>query len=189
MPIARYLAEPGQCITQLWRFVAVAGSGNDRRDDVAVAIAQGHHLVAFEMFVAAVAEVIAAFLRRFGRAIAVNDHQIKQLVNMKPANRAGKDGIDTTHGLPATKRPVDPRVVNLGQSLSIPVDRQHLPLTSHIEHLQDVVEDPVQRQGRCRAAPAMTFAQMGQDKPLELRFAQFRWNGLPAWVSRHSHVQ
>jgi hypothetical protein len=30
---------------------------------------------------------------------------------------------------------------------------------------------------------------MGQDKLLELRFAQFRWNGLPAWVSRHSHGQ
>lgn len=33
------------------------------------------------------------------------------------------------------RSPVNPRA-----SLSIPVDRQHLPLTSQIEHLQDVAE-------------------------------------------------
>ena len=157
--------------------------------EIVVAIAQGHHLVAFQMLVAAIPEVIAAFLRGRCRAIAVNNRQIKQLVIVKPGNRTGKDGIDTTGALPAAKRPVDPRVVNLGQSLSIPVDWQHLPLTAHIERLQDVVEDPVERQGRFWAAPATTVGQMRQDKLFELRFAQFRWNRLPAWISRHSHVQ
>jgi hypothetical protein len=36
-------------------------------------------------------------------------------------------------------------VVDLRQTFCIPVDRQHLPLASHIERLQDVVEDLVQR--------------------------------------------
>jgi hypothetical protein len=108
---------------------------------------------------------------------------------MKPAYRARQDGIHATSGVPAAKRPVYARVVNLGQPFVIPADRQHFPLTSHIERLQDVVEDPVRRQGRWRATSPPPFVQMRQDKLLELRRAQFRWNGLPAWVSRHSHVQ
>ena len=106
----------------------VAGCGDERRDDVAVATSQGHYLVALEMFVAAVTEVIATFLCRRRRAIAVNDCQIKQLVIMKPAYGASKDGIHATSGVPATKRSVDPRIVNLGQSFCIPADRQHFPL-------------------------------------------------------------
>jgi hypothetical protein len=65
--------EPGQRVAQQGRFVAVAGSGDERRDDVAVAITQSHYLVALEVLVATVPEVIAAFLCRRGRAIAVND--------------------------------------------------------------------------------------------------------------------
>ena len=186
---ARYLAEPGQRVAQQGQFVTVAGSGDERRDDVAAAIAQGHHLVALEMFVAAVTEVIAAFLCRRRRAIAVNDRQIRQLVIIKPAYRGRKDGLHATSGLPAAKRTVDPRVVNLGQPFRMCADRQHFPLTSHIQRLQDVVEDLVQRPGRGRATPTLAPVQMRQDKLLELRHAQFCWNGLPAWISRHSPVQ
>ncbi|MGF6931318.1 hypothetical protein OKW41_000457 [Paraburkholderia sp. UCT70] len=49
--------------------------------------------------------------------------------------------------------------------------------------LQDVVEDPVQPQRRCRTTPTRT--QMRQDKLLELRKAQFRRNRLPALASSH----
>ncbi|WP_208454051.1 hypothetical protein, partial [Burkholderia gladioli] len=41
-----------------------------------------------------------------------------------------------------------------------------------------------QRQRGRRSASAAT--QVRQDKFLELRFAQFRRNHLPAWVTRHS---
>jgi len=36
----------------------------------------------------------------------MNDFKFKQLIVVKPAHRAGKDGIDATLGLPAAKRPV-----------------------------------------------------------------------------------
>jgi hypothetical protein len=90
----------------------------------------------------------------------VNDRQIKQLVIMKPAYRARKDGIHATSGLPAAKRPVDPRVVNLGLPFVLLPDRQHFPLTSHIERLQDVVEDLVQRHGQSRPTSPLAFVQM-----------------------------
>ena len=185
--MARDLAEPGERVAQQGRFVAVAGSGDERRNDVAVAVAQGHYLVAFQMFVAAVTEVVAAFLRGRRRPIAVNDRQIKQLVMMEPAHRARKDGIHATICKPAAHRAVDTRIVNFGATCGIPFDRQHLPLTAHVQHLQDVVEDLVQGQRRRRSAPAP--AQIRQDKLLELLQAQFRWNHLPAWVPGHRCVQ
>ncbi|MBB5501258.1 hypothetical protein HDG37_005487 [Paraburkholderia sp. MM5384-R2] len=70
---ARHLAQSGQRVTQQGRFVAVARSGDERRDDVAATIAEGHHLVAFQMFMTAVTEIVTAFFRRRRRAIAVND--------------------------------------------------------------------------------------------------------------------
>jgi nitrate reductase beta subunit len=111
------------------------------------------------MLVATVTEVVAAFLRGRCGASAVNDLQIQQAVIMKPAHRASKDGIGATIGLPATKHPVDARVVDFRTSFCIPFDWQHLPLAAHVQHLQDVVEDRVQGQRRRWAAPAQ--AQMG----------------------------
>ena len=157
---------------------------DEGRDDIAVAIAEGHHLVALQMLVATVPEVVAAFLRRRRGAIAVNHCQVEQAVIMKPAHRASKDRIHATISLPATERPVDARMMDFGQAFCIPLDRQHLPLTAHIQHLQDVVEGCVQIQRRRRSAPAK--AQMRQDKFFELRQAQFHGNCLPAWVSGHS---
>jgi len=58
------------------------------------------------------------------------------------------------------------RVVDFRATFGIPFNRQRLPLTSHVQQLQDVVEDLVQPQRRRRTAP--TRAQMGQDKLLEL---------------------
>lgn len=75
-------------------------------------------------------------------AVAVDDRKVKQLVLMKLLHRARKDGIDATIGLPATKRAVDARIVNFRVTFCIPVDRQHLPLATHVQCLQDVVEDP-----------------------------------------------
>ena len=149
-----------------------------------MAIAEGYDLVALQMFVAAVSEVVAAFLRGRRGAIAMNDCQVKQAVVMKPAHRASKDGIHAAIGLPATKRSIDARVMNFWVTFCIPRDWQHLPLTAHVQHLQDVVEDLVQGQRGRRSATAQ--AQMRQDKFVELLRVQFRGNHLPAWASGHS---
>ena len=102
---------------------------------------------------------------------------------MKLMYGARKDPVDAAISLPAPHHPVDTRGVDFRQTFCIPVDRQHLPLTSYIERLQDVVEDLVQRQRRRRSASAPT--QVQQDKFLKLRFTQFRRNRLPARVTRH----
>src|SRR5260370_28391585 len=136
------------------------------------------------MVVSAMPGIVGAFLGRSRRAVAVDDGKVEELVLMKLMYRARKDPVDAAIGLPAPHHPVDTRVVDFGAAFLISFDRQHHPLTPHIERLQDVVEDLVQRQRRWRSASAT--AQVWQDKFLRLRFAQLRRNRLPAWVSRHS---
>ena len=103
---------------------------------------------------------------------------------MKKMHRARKHPLDAAIGLPAPHHVVDTRVVDFAAVFVIAVDRQHHPLTPHVERLQDVVEDLVQRQRRRRSASATT--QVWQDKFLELRFAQFCRNRLPAGLTCHS---
>ena len=117
------LGKSGQGVAQQRRFVAVARRAYEWRDDVAVPVAEGHDLVALEMLVTAVAEIVAAFFRRRRCAIAMNDRQIEQLVIIKPAHRAGKDGIHATVGLPAPHQPVDTRVLDFWTTFCIPFDR------------------------------------------------------------------
>ncbi|KAE8755686.1 MULTISPECIES: hypothetical protein [Paraburkholderia] len=95
-------------------------------------------------------KVVAALLRGSGRAVAVDDREFKQPVLMKLAHRARKNRVDATIGLPSPQRPIDARVVDFRATFGIPFDRQRLPLSSHVQQLQDVVEDPVQPQRRCR---------------------------------------
>src|SRR6202008_236290 len=67
------------------------------------------------------------------------------------------------------------------------VDRQLLPLTTQIQDLQNIVEDLVQAQLRCRTtAPD---GEMRQDKLLELRTLQLRRKRLPHMRFRHSGPQ
>src|ERR1700738_1497390 len=136
------------------------------------------------MLVSAIPDVVAAFLRCSRRAVAVDDGKVQDLVLMKFMYRARKDPVDAAISLPAPHLPVDTRVVDFGAAFVISFDRQHHPLTPHIERLQDVVEDLVQRERRRRSASTTT--QVRQDKFLELRLAQFRRNRLPAGVIRHS---
>ncbi|MCX4150907.1 MULTISPECIES: hypothetical protein [Paraburkholderia] len=128
-------------------------------------------------------KVVAVLLRGSGRAVAVDDREFKQPVLMKLAHRARKNRVDATIGLPSPQRPIDARVVDFRATFSIPFDRQRLPLSSHVQQLQDVVEDPVQPQRRCRTTPTRT--QMRQDKLFALRKVQFRRHRLPALASSH----
>ena len=96
-----------------------------------------------------VPQIVASLLRCRGRAVAVNDREVEQRVLMKLAHRAGKDLVDTAVGMPAPHSPVDTRVVVFWETFGTPFDRQHLPLTAHVQQLQDVVEDFVQRQRGC----------------------------------------
>jgi hypothetical protein len=62
-----------QGFSQERRFIAIAWRRNKRRDDIAIAIAEGDDLVAFDLLVPAEPDVVAAFLRRCRRTIAMDD--------------------------------------------------------------------------------------------------------------------
>src|SRR3984957_6595309 len=73
----------GQGRPQQRRFIAIARRRHERRDHVAPAIAEGDHLVALDLLVAAEAEVIATLFRRRCRAVAMDDRRIETTVLMK----------------------------------------------------------------------------------------------------------
>ena len=81
------------------------------------------------MLLSAVPQAVAALLRGSGRAVAVNDREIEELVLMKLAHGAGKDPVDAAIGLPSPQRPIDARVVDFRTTFGIRFNRQHPPLT------------------------------------------------------------
>jgi hypothetical protein len=85
------------------------------------------------------------------------------------------------------KGAIDARAVDLRAASPIHFDRQFLPLAAQVEQTQNVVEDRVQAQLRSGAATAI--ARMRQDKLLELRGTQFRWNPLRWLAFRHLEHQ
>src|SRR5260370_4636651 len=87
-------------------------------------------------------------------------------------------------GLPPPEGTIDARMVDVGTTFVIPFDRQLLPLTTHVELPQNVVEDLKQTQLRCRATA--TDRKVRQDKLLKLRRSHLRGNRLPTLASSHS---
>jgi hypothetical protein len=77
--------------------------------------------------------------------------------------------------------------MDLRTDLAILLDWQFLPRAAQVEQTQNVVKDRVPAQFRRGAAT--TLAQMRQDKLLELRHAQIRWNPLPWLAIRHLEHQ
>ena len=96
-------------------------------------IAEGDDLVAFDLLVAAEADVVAALFSCRRRAIAVNDRNIQAVVLMKLQHRAGKNGVDASIDYPPPPDAINPRVVNFRTPLAIFFDRQFLPLATHIQ--------------------------------------------------------
>src|SRR3984885_3379820 len=174
----------GQCLPQKRRFIAIPRRHNERRDHVAPAIAEGDDLVALHPLVATEAQVIATFFRRRCRAVTKNDRRIETAVLMKPRHRASENRVHAAVVDPAPPDTVNTRVVRFRLAFAILVDRQLLPLTTQIQELQNVVEDRVKTQLRCRIAA--TDGEMRQDKLLELRTRQLRRKRLPPLGFRHS---
>ena len=157
----------GQCLPQKRRFITIAWCRHKWRDHVALAIAKGDHLVAFHLLMTVEAEVIAALFRRRCRAITMNDRRIETAVLMKPRHRPSENSVHAAVVHPAPPDAVNARVVCFWVAFAILADRQLFPLTAQIQDLQNVVEDLVEAQLRCRTAA--TDGEMRQDKLLELR--------------------
>src|SRR3954447_21919824 len=114
--------------------------------------APSNDLVAFQLFVAIKADVVATLLGGCRRAIAVNNGGIKQLVLMKLHHRAGKNGVDAAVCFPPPPSAIDAGVVDLRTTFAIFLDRQLLPLAADIEQVKNIVEDLEQTELWCRPA-------------------------------------
>ncbi|MFC0695929.1 hypothetical protein [Paraburkholderia humisilvae] len=95
-------------------------------------IAEGDDLVAFDLLVTAEAEVATSFLRRCGRAIAMNDGGVQTIVLSKPEHRAFENRFRTAVRLPPPEGPIGARVVDLRETLRIAFDRQLLRLATQV---------------------------------------------------------
>ena len=124
-----------QGFSQERRFIAIAWRRNKRRDDIAIAIAEGDDLVAFDLLVPAEPDVVAAFLRRCRRTIAMDDSGVEKIGLMKHCHRTCKNGVKTAVRLPPSKRAVDARVMNFRTAFGIFFDRQFFPLTAQVKRL------------------------------------------------------
>jgi len=170
-----------------WRFVTIAGSGDKRRDDIAVPITKSDDVITLDLLVSVESDVVTALLRGRGRAIAVNDGHAEKSGLMELQYHDREDDIKTAVGLPPSKHAINTGVMNLRVSVRVFFDRQFLPLTSNAQQFQDVIEQGMQRRLR-RRAPASN-GQVGQDKLLELLEAQFRRNAPRLHTLRHFDPQ
>jgi hypothetical protein len=80
---------------------------------MAVAIAEGHHFVAFEVFVPIESEMIAAFLRYGRGAIARDDADVEIPFLVKLSSGTRENGIAAPMNFIASKGSIDAGGVNL----------------------------------------------------------------------------
>ena len=140
----------------------VPRSRDKRRDDIAISVAEGDDLIAFDLLVSVEADVVAALFRRRRRAIAMDDGHIEKAGLTKFQHHDCGNGIKTAPGLPPSKGAIKTGVVDLRTPFRVLCNRQFLPLTSQIQQFQDVIEHGMQGQLRHRA-PASN-GQVGQNK-------------------------
>src|ERR1700722_16286132 len=109
------------------------GRRNERRDHIAIPITKGDHLVAFDFLVPVEADIVTTPLRRCGRAVAVDDRDVKELRLMERQHRALEDRIETAIRHPTAKRPPDTDVVDLPAPGRVLFDGQFLPLATEVQ--------------------------------------------------------
>ena len=135
-----------QGFLQQRRLIAITRGRNKGCDHIAISITESDDFIAFDLLVAAEPNVVAALLRRRGGTVAMDDADVQMMVFLQRPHRPSENGVQATVRLPPSKGAVNARVVNFRTTLPILFYRQFLPLTPKVKHLQDVVEDRVQRQ-------------------------------------------
>jgi hypothetical protein len=114
----------------------VPRSRDKRRDDIAIAVAEGYDLIAFDLLVSVETDVVAALFCCRRRAIAVDDGHIEKATLVEPQHYDRGNDIETAAGLPPPKGAINPGVVDLGAPLGILCNRQLLPLTSQYSNFR-----------------------------------------------------
>ena len=111
----------------------VAGSRDKRRDDIAIPVTKGDDLIALDLLVSVEADVVAPFLRRRGRAIAVDDGHIEKVGLMEPQYHDRENDIETTVGMPSSKGAINTGIMDFREPSRVLCYRQFLPLTSYVQ--------------------------------------------------------
>ena len=124
--------------------MTIAGGCHKRGDDIAVAIAEGNHFVAFQMFVPTKSEIIPTLILCCRRSITVDDADIEAIVLVKMQHRARENNIKATAIFEAPEGPIDPGVVDLRSSIFVLFNGQLLPLTAEVQQLEDVIKNRMQ---------------------------------------------
>src|SRR5580700_2257211 len=88
---------------------------------------------AFDFLVPVEADIVTTPLRRCGRAVAVDDRDVKELRLMERQHRALEDRIETAIRHPTAKRPPDTDVVDLPAPGRVLFDGQFLPLATQVQ--------------------------------------------------------
>jgi len=75
----------------------------NRCDHIAIPVAESDDLIAFHFLMAAEPDVVATFLRRGCRPIAMDDRRVEKICLMKGRYRIRENGVKTAIGLPSLK--------------------------------------------------------------------------------------
>ena len=81
----------------------VPRSRDKRRDDIAIAVTEGHNLIAFDPLVSVETDVVAGLFRSRRRAIAVDDGHVEKAALVEPQHHNCKNDVETAAGLPPPK--------------------------------------------------------------------------------------
>ncbi len=127
---------------------------------------QEPEVVAFEVLVPAVSQIIAAFLRRCRCSIAVDDADVELTLPMQQRHRLGKNRIKAPLSFKPPKSAVNSGVMDLGSPIFVVFDGQFFPRTAEVQQFQNVVEYCVQRELWLRSTTAKV--QVGQDNFFKL---------------------
>jgi hypothetical protein len=97
----------------------VPRSRDERRDDIAIAITEGHDLIALDLLVSVETDVVAALFCSRRRAIAMDDGHVEKAALVEPQHDDREDDIETAAGLPSAKGAINTGVVDLGAPLGV----------------------------------------------------------------------
>ena len=111
----------------------IAGSRDKWRDDIAVAVAKGHDLVAFDLLVSVEADIVASLFRGRRRAIAMDNAHVEKARLMELQCHGRENDIETAVGLPPSEGAINTGIMDFREPSRVLCYRQFLPLTSYVQ--------------------------------------------------------
>src|SRR5271157_848160 len=175
-----------QTVQPLWqehRICFVDWCDGNRRQHESVVVDDREDFFALLVFVAGIADPIAAFLGHGVGAIAMQDTEIEVVVRRQMLHTGDKCLFKRSIVGPFRESFVDCRVMDSRLSVGCPWNRQALPLHACVEHPQDEVEDAMIAEFTPRPPPG--HRQVRKDKCDELWLGELNGNRRRRWTFGH----